>query len=88
MYEPLIAEIKNLADRIIVGKPFEEPAPFMGPVIDNAAADGLTESFLYMLTNGGKATGLRLAVGADSPNGTATIRIDAGNSKVYSSSEW
>lgn len=27
------------------------------------------------LTNGGKATGLRLAVGADSPNGTATIRI-------------
>ena len=55
MYEPLISEVKKLADRIIVGAPFDEPAPFMGPVIDNAAADGLTESFLYMLTNGGKA---------------------------------
>ncbi len=55
MYDSLISEIKNLADRIIVGAPFGEPAPFMGPVIDNAAADGLTESFVYMLTNGGKA---------------------------------
>lgn len=55
LYEPLIAEVKNLADRIIVGAPFDEPAPFMGPVIDSEAADGLTESFLYMLTNGGKA---------------------------------
>ena len=27
----------------------------MGPVIDNAAADGLTESFLYLLSHGGKA---------------------------------
>jgi succinylglutamic semialdehyde dehydrogenase len=27
----------------------------MGPVIDGQAADGLTESFLYMLSNGGKA---------------------------------
>ena len=26
----------------------------MGPVIDNAAADGLTESFVYLLSNGGK----------------------------------
>ena len=54
-YEPLIAEVKRLADRIIVGAPFDEPAPFMGPVIDNTAADGLTESFLYLLSHGGKA---------------------------------
>ena len=54
LYEPLIAEVKALADRIIVGAPFDEPSPFMGPVIDNAAADGLTESFLYMLSNGGR----------------------------------
>jgi succinylglutamic semialdehyde dehydrogenase len=44
-----------VADRVIVGAPFDDPAPFMGPVIDNAAADGLTESFLYLLSNGGKA---------------------------------
>ncbi len=55
MYDPLLAEVKRLADRIIVGAPFDEPSPFMGPVIDNDAADGLTESFLYLLTNGGKA---------------------------------
>ncbi len=55
LYEPLIGEIKRLADRIIVGAPFDDPAPFMGPVIDNQTADGLTESFLYLLSNGGKA---------------------------------
>ncbi len=55
MYDQLIAEVKKLADRIIVGAPFDEPPPFMGPVIDNDAADGLTESFVYMLSNGGKA---------------------------------
>ncbi len=55
LYPALIDEIKGLADRIIVGAPFDEPAPFMGPVIDNQAADGLTESFLYLLSHGGKA---------------------------------
>ncbi|MCB2061408.1 MAG: succinylglutamate-semialdehyde dehydrogenase [Novosphingobium sp.] len=55
MYDALIGEIKQLADRVIFGKPFDEPPPFMGPVIDNPAADGLTESFLYLLSHGGKA---------------------------------
>ncbi len=55
LYDALITEVKALADRIIVGAPLDVPPPFMGPVIDNAAADGLTESFLYMLGNGGKA---------------------------------
>ena len=55
LYEGLIAETKALADRVIFGAPFDEPAPFMGPVIDNSAADGLTESFLYLMSNGGKA---------------------------------
>ncbi len=55
MFDAIIAEVKRLADRIIVGAPFDEPSPFMGPVIDNATADGLTESFLYMLSHGGKA---------------------------------
>ena len=55
MYDAVVAEVKSLADRIVVGAPFDVPSPFMGPVIDNEAADGLTESFLYMLGNGGKA---------------------------------
>ncbi len=55
MYEQLMVEVKRLTDRLIVGAPFDEPTPFMGPVIDNDAADGLTESFLYLLSHGGKA---------------------------------
>ncbi len=55
MYDDLMAEVKKLADRIIVGGPMDDPQPFMGPVIDNDAADQLTESFLYLLSNGGKA---------------------------------
>lgn len=54
MYDALLDEVKRLADRIIVGAPFDEPAPFMGPVIDNRTADGLTESFVYLLSNGGR----------------------------------
>ncbi|MDN3645813.1 succinylglutamate-semialdehyde dehydrogenase [Pontixanthobacter aestiaquae] len=55
MYDSIIDEVKNLVSRVIVGEPFAEPAPFMGPVIDNAAAEQLVESFLYFLSNGGKA---------------------------------
>ncbi|RQW39810.1 succinylglutamate-semialdehyde dehydrogenase [Novosphingobium sp. LASN5T] len=54
LYEPLIDEMKRLGSRLIVGAPFDEPQPFMGPVIDNEAADGLTESFVYLLSNGGR----------------------------------
>ncbi|MEO6153329.1 MAG: succinylglutamate-semialdehyde dehydrogenase [Croceibacterium sp.] len=55
LYDQAIAEVKKLTDRIIIGGPFDEPAPFMGPVIDVDTADQLTESFLYLLSNGGKA---------------------------------
>jgi len=54
LYDAVIAETKLLADRLIFGGPFDEPSPFMGPVIDNDVADGLTESFLYLMSNGGK----------------------------------
>ena len=55
MYEPIIGELKTLVNRLIVGEPFADPAPFMGPVIDNNSAEQLVESFLYFLSNGGKA---------------------------------
>ena len=55
MYDALVEEVRSLANRIVFGEPFADPAPFMGPLIDNAAADQLTESFLYLLSNGGKA---------------------------------
>ena len=55
MYDALVSEVKKLADRIVFDHPFADPVPFMGPVIDNNAADQLTESFLYLLSNGGRA---------------------------------
>jgi succinylglutamic semialdehyde dehydrogenase len=39
---------------MIVGEPHAQPQPFMGPVIDNEAADLLTESFLELLIRGGR----------------------------------
>ncbi|MFZ4688178.1 MAG: succinylglutamate-semialdehyde dehydrogenase [Polymorphobacter sp.] len=38
---PLLDRVTALIDRIIVGAPFDDPQPFMGPVIANRAADGL-----------------------------------------------
>lgn len=55
LYDEVIDKVCKLADRVIIGAPFDDPAPFMGPVIDNQTADQLTESFLYLLTHGGKA---------------------------------
>ena len=52
--EPLIAAVKALADRIICGAPHDDPAPYMGPVSDVAAADGLTQSFIYLMSHGGR----------------------------------
>lgn len=52
--EPLLAEIKKIAARLIVAGPDSKPTPFMGPVIDNAMADGLSESFLALMSHGGR----------------------------------
>lgn len=54
MYDDLIGEVKALADRILCGGPFDDPVPFMGPVIDNAAADALSEHFVGLLSTGGR----------------------------------
>jgi succinylglutamic semialdehyde dehydrogenase len=53
-HEPLLAEIVKLAERIIVDHPHAAPAPFMGPVIDNQAADQLQEAFLDLMIKGGR----------------------------------
>lgn len=52
-HEELLDKIGRLVDRIIVGEPHADPEPFMGPVIDNAAADALQEAFLALMMKGG-----------------------------------
>ncbi len=53
-HEALLAELVRLADRLIIGEPHSVPAPFMGPVIDNEVAEGLQESFVTLMTKGGR----------------------------------
>ena len=53
-HEPLIAEIVKLLDRMIVDQPLADPQPFMGPVIDLAAADHVQEQWLNLMMKGGK----------------------------------
>ena len=52
--EPLLEAVKKLIGRMIVGEPFAEPQPFMGPVIDLAAADHVQELWLNLMMKGGK----------------------------------
>lgn len=52
--EALLAEIMRVMDRIIVDHPHADPQPFMGPVIDNIAADHLQSQFLDLMMKGGK----------------------------------
>ena len=41
VHGPLLDRVTALIDRLIVGSPFDDPQPFMGPVIANRAADAL-----------------------------------------------
>jgi len=52
--EPLLGAVRTLIGRLIVGEPFADPQPFMGPLIDNAAADHVQEQWLNLMMKGGK----------------------------------
>jgi succinylglutamic semialdehyde dehydrogenase len=54
LFDTVVGEVKRLADRLVIGDPHGEPPPFMGPVIDNEIADGLTESFVALMSRGGR----------------------------------
>lgn len=54
LFAPLMAEVRKIIDRLVIDHPHASPAPFMGPVVDDRVADGLTESFLYLMSKGGR----------------------------------
>jgi len=54
-HEALIETILKLIDRLIVDHPHASPTPFMGPVIDNEAADQLQDAFIDLTGKGGRA---------------------------------
>jgi succinylglutamic semialdehyde dehydrogenase len=53
-HEALIAEVVKLIDRIIVDHPHADPQPFMGPVIDDLAAEILMDQWVGLMMKGGK----------------------------------
>jgi succinylglutamic semialdehyde dehydrogenase len=63
----LVEAVLALADRLIVGSPFDEPQPFMGPVISNAAADGLERGWAGLVAVGGRVLRPLVRARADRP---------------------
>jgi succinylglutamic semialdehyde dehydrogenase len=63
----LIEAVLALSDRLIVGGAFDEPQPFMGPVISNAAADGLERGWAGLQAAGGNVLRPLLRARADRP---------------------
>jgi succinylglutamic semialdehyde dehydrogenase len=51
----LLERIEALMTRLIVGAPLDEPAPFMGPLIDNDAASSVMAAQAGLLAAGGVA---------------------------------
>lgn len=54
LFDMVVEELRRTVARLIIDHPHADPVPYMGPVIDMAAADGLTESFLYLMSHGGR----------------------------------
>lgn len=55
VYDDLMNALLPLTRKLIVGDPLGDPQPFMGPVIDLETAERLSESFVTLVTAGGKA---------------------------------
>ena len=52
-HDALVAEIVKLIDRIIIDQPHADPQPFMGPVIDDMAAEILMDQWVGLMMKGG-----------------------------------
>lgn len=54
LYDDLMNMVKTIVRSLLIDHPMAEPQPFMGPVIDNVAAQGLMDSFVWLINHGGK----------------------------------
>lgn len=50
----LIDALKDLTARLRIGGPFDDPEPYLGPVIDNPSADALLGAHAALVAAGGK----------------------------------
>ncbi|MEO1730038.1 MAG: succinylglutamate-semialdehyde dehydrogenase [Pseudomonadota bacterium] len=67
VYDDLMLELIPMTRKLIVGDPLAEPQPFMGPVIDTQTAERLNDSFVTLLTAGGKALAPMRQINPDKP---------------------
>lgn len=65
--DALVDAVLTLTDRLIVGGAFDDPQPFMGPVVSNAAADGLERGWQRLVAAGGKVLRPLVRARADRP---------------------
>lgn len=63
----VLEAVLDVVDRLIVGAPFDEPQPFMGPVINRNAARRLLDAQERLLASGGKPLRLMTAPEPDKP---------------------
>jgi succinylglutamic semialdehyde dehydrogenase len=71
--EALIPRIEATLDSLIVGAPFDDPQPLMGPVVDNRAADKVQAQVADLLRLGGKPLRALQRSQADRPYLTPTL---------------
>ncbi|MEL6487807.1 MAG: aldehyde dehydrogenase family protein, partial [Pseudomonadota bacterium] len=55
VFDNLMSELVPLTRKLLIGAPLDDPQPFMGPVIDVDAAEHLNDSFVTLVTAGGRA---------------------------------
>lgn len=72
-FDAVTEAVAALTQRLIVDGPFADPQPFMGPVIDNAAADHLQTGYAALLSSGGRAIAEQVRREADKPFLTPAI---------------
>ena len=63
----IVEALTALVDRLRVGGPFDDPPPFLGPVVDNTAADALLEAQAGLLAAGARPLRVLERVRGDRP---------------------
>ncbi len=72
----MVEAIAALADRVRIGAWNDEPAPFMGPLISDAAAEAARKRFDHLVDMGGKVIRSLLPVAARPPAFVTPAMID------------
>jgi len=71
--DTLLPKLLDMIDRLVIGAPFDEPQPFMGPVVDNRAAERVQVQVSQLLDIGAVPLRPLVRLTADRPYLTPTL---------------